>query len=165
MISDGDNWSSHFFNFKYVFLYTSKLSMQLIFIKLLSVLFTLIVKQKDFYYFCFKYIKKHLKIAFFVIVWANLIFEECLMYIIFATFQWYSKVDVQLISHWCQNNISYKLRKIIVIACNSYAEITLTFFIIYHFIHFRVRIYIVFISFLWYSYFWCVINVIVMSNY
>ena len=23
----------------------------------------------------------------------------------------YSKVDVQLISHWCQNNISYKLRK------------------------------------------------------
>jgi hypothetical protein len=34
-----------------------------------------------------------------------------------------------------------------VITCNSYAEITLTFFINYHFIHFRVRMYIVFISF------------------
>ncbi len=47
-------------------------------------------------------------------------------------------VDVKLISYWCQNNISYKLREIIVITCNAYAEITLTFFIFHLFIPFRM---------------------------
>ena len=134
---------------------------------IMNIYFAKIFKMLNFfYYFCFKYVRKHLKIAFFVIVWANFnfwrmsnVYHICNISMIFEwlMFNWYH-IDVKITFHTSWEK-SFLL--LVIILC---AEITLTFFIIHLFIHFRIRISIVFISFLWCSFFWCVINVIVMSN-
>ena len=68
---------------------------------------------------------------FFLIVWENFnflsmsnVYHICKISMIF---EWLMSI-ITIISHWYKNNISYKLRKIIVIICNAYAEIILTFF-------------------------------------